>query len=242
MTAGQRRARQGAVWLVSVTLEGLAAVPASWRAVLTEAETARVDRFRRMPDQLSNAAARCLLRLLLGRATGQSPRLVRLAVGEHGKPLVADRPDLHINATHTDGLAAAALCHRLPLGIDAEYLHRHVVDRDLVTAALGPAAVPRLLRLPEPQRRRAFFSLWTAREAMSKADGRGLALPQSALRLVPEAPSGLVAAAGGRRWWIVRPDVGRDHMAAVALAVPGAVAHRRLTAADLTAWAEGAAA
>lgn len=235
MGAAQERAAVD-VTVVTIDLRAVDDVPPAWAGCLPAEDQARLRRFHRAADRVSNTAAHCLLRLLLAAAVGESPhRLAIVRDAATGKPALSRPGAPHFNLSHADGMAAVALSRRLPVGVDVEGLLRHAVDAELVTAALGAAAWSRLARLPAMARRRAFFRAWTAREAMAKADGRGLSLPPEALRL--SGDRGMVRAPAGRRWWIARPAVGPLHVAAVATPAPVRVLHRALTAADLAAWA-----
>lgn len=235
----RRRDRAAApVTLATVDLTGLEAVPAPWLPCLPPPLRARLERLRRPQDRVSVAAAHVLLRLLLAAETGLPPARLRLEPDAAGKPRALDAPAPFLSLSHTDGMAAVVLAARRPVGVDVEALDRPPVAPDLLAAALGAGAVRRLGRRPEAARRRAFLTEWTGREAMMKADGRGLSLLDgNGLRLAPAGSRGRVTAPGGRCWHILRPTAGPDHVLALAVAAPGPVRHWRLPAAGLTAWA-----
>lgn len=115
----------------------------------------RARAFAREQDALAVLAAGLLLRYALG-CTDEA-----LLRGAHGKPYLPGGPEFSL--THGGALAAILLCGA-PCGVDTEPLDRAVKqperlfsEQELATG-LSPAA------------------LWTRKEAVFKADGRGAAL------------------------------------------------------------------
>ncbi len=79
-----------------------------------------------------------------------------------GRPLIEG---LHISLTHTTGVAAVAATHAGPVGIDAE-LRRDFPVESLSRRWFAPTEIT-----TDPE---AFLYLWTAKEAVGKALGKGL--------------------------------------------------------------------
>jgi phosphopantetheinyl transferase len=105
-----------------------------------------------------------------------------LVCGEHGhgRPVaLGEGVDVSITWVGRWGLVAFADCR---LGIDAE-LRR--VAPNPVTSALAPSEVAGLASLSGRDRAESFLRLWTAKEAVAKADGRGLTLPLAQLDVAP---------------------------------------------------------
>jgi phosphopantetheinyl transferase len=98
----------------------------------------------------------------------------------HSQPTVRGR-DLAVSATWAGrwGVVAFADCR---VGIDAELLRG--ASRP-VTSALSPSEARVLESLSGRARSESFLRLWTAKEAVAKADGRGLALPLPELDAAP---------------------------------------------------------
>jgi phosphopantetheinyl transferase len=133
---------------------------------------------------------RAWLRLLLAERDGVSPAEVRFKRGSHGRPEACGMPAGTFNVSRSDGLIAIGLLSRdaaaagCRLGVDIEACRgRDPVD---VAAALFDEGELRwLLRQPRHARDAAFLSLWALREAVVKADGRGLALDLRQVRFTP---------------------------------------------------------
>ena len=135
---------------------------------------ADISQYRRWQDRQARLLARHLLGIGLRRrgvlAAGLSlggdaagrPRL-RSAAGE---PL----PDLGIS--HTDGRVVVALGWGVRVGVDVEALAPRPAE-DL-RSAFADEEWREALAAPEPERE--LLRLWTVKEAVLKADGRGLAV------------------------------------------------------------------
>ena len=99
-----------------------------------------------------------------------------LSFGEHGKPFLAERPDVRFNLSHADGIAACIVSEN-ECGIDCEKVRewRPKVARRVFTAEERAM----IEAVPEGERGLLFFRLWTLKEAFVKAVGRGLAYPMN---------------------------------------------------------------
>lgn len=118
--------------------------------------------------------ARATLRRILAGETGRAPHALAIDYGAHGKPRLPDHPGLHFNLSHSGGLAVIATSTIGEVGIDLEALRPRpgllpvarrffaAHEADAVEACDGEA------------RSRAFLRLWTRKEAVLKASGRGI--------------------------------------------------------------------
>ena len=96
------------------------------------------------------------------------------------------------------GVVALADCR---LGIDAEVLRGAPSP---MTSALAPQEVAALAPLSGRARAESFLRLWTAKEAVAKADGRGLTLPLAQLDAAPVILHGRATVAiDGTSWHVV---------------------------------------
>lgn len=97
-----------------------------------------------------------------------------LNYGSHGKPFLANRPDLHFNISHADGIAAAMVSD-FECGIDCERI-RPFKPR-VMLRAYSKDEQTAVNSAPQNQRDFLFFRLWTLKEAYIKAIGTGLSYP-----------------------------------------------------------------
>lgn len=207
-------------------------------AVLSPEERERVDRMAHPDLRRRRILCRHALRVALGARLGVCAEQVPLRNGPHGKPyLETGIPDgnaegrLHFNLSHTDHLALLAIGNR-ELGVDLEELER------VGSMEIGPVAhrffapeerAALRSRAPGVPRDTEFLRIWTRKEALIKAVGRGLHCPLDTFAV----PTGPLPAEGSevacpegttRRWRLL--DVPRENpggpewVAALAVALP----------------------
>ena len=139
----------------------------------TQAERDRASRYRRPEDAHRYLYAHGVLRLILGDYLASDPVALRICTEENGKPYLDDG-SIHFNLSHSGNLALIAVAEGRQVGVDVEQL-RPMPDLDNLAARIcGPGELRTLADLAEPDRRRAFFALWTRREALAKATGEGI--------------------------------------------------------------------
>jgi 4'-phosphopantetheinyl transferase len=143
---------------------------------LSPEEQARAARFRFQRDRNAFVAAHGLLRFALRQATGRTDW--SFDVGVHGKPGLVAQDGVAapaFNITHTPGLAACGLSFDGPIGVDAE-LRDRTADVASVAERCFTADEQQRLAAAGPDKSRRFIELWTLKEAVAKAVGRGLAM------------------------------------------------------------------
>jgi 4'-phosphopantetheinyl transferase len=148
---------------------------AEYKAVLSEQELARYQRFHYEKDRHSYLVSHALLRFSLSKYAGLSAAQWQFACGEHGKPVLfsSSAPaDLSFNLTHADGLSACVISADRRCGIDVENTHR---KNKLAAVAQRMFADEELSQLAESNIVDRFYTFWTLREAYVKALGTGLA-------------------------------------------------------------------
>jgi 4'-phosphopantetheinyl transferase len=129
-----------------------------------------------------------LLRRVLARRLGVSPLELAFRRGERGKPALVGS-ELAFNLSHSGGLALIAVAERGEVGVDLEQV-RPLRRLDLLEqGALTRDERGTLMRAGnERTRTRWFLRHWTAKEAVAKAFGAGLALAPQRLEVVPMDP------------------------------------------------------
>lgn len=94
--------------------------------------------------------------------------------GKHGKPYLADYPDIHFNLSHSAGIAACIVSGE-PCGIDCERVGEY--RPGVVKRAFSDSEKAMLEAAGEMERDILFFRLWTLKEAFVKAIGVGVSYP-----------------------------------------------------------------
>ncbi len=192
--------------------------------VLSDDERARARRFLRAEDGVRSATTRTALRGLLGARLGIAPAEVRLVTDAAGRPglapdLAARVPGFDFNVSHSGRHALVAWSDTARVGVDIEG-HRPGIG----WASLGPAVFAAddgawVEAHPEGAREAAFYRVWSAKEALLKALGTGIAgglaafsvvdptygARRPAVRVVePASPARGVA--GFEAGWLEAPD------------------------------------
>ncbi|MBF4569719.1 4'-phosphopantetheinyl transferase superfamily protein [Plantibacter sp. VKM Ac-2880] len=140
----------------------------------------------------------------------------------HGRPQVlVDGGTVHASVSHTDGASAVAVSVTHAVGVDVERLDA-ARFAGVETVALSPTERERWHRLPEQRRLRSLAEQWTAKEAVTKALGTGLATDPATIDLTGRAEftghaGGTVAEIGGRRFVVDHPVLAPDTVVATAL-------------------------
>ena len=120
---------------------------------------------------------RAPLRAVLAAYLGVAAEQVALTDGEHGRPALAAGldPSLGFNWSHSGGQALIAIGRHLMPGIDLERLRPRARALEIAERYFSTDEATALATLPAAQRNAAFLELWTAKEAVLKALGRGIA-------------------------------------------------------------------
>jgi 4'-phosphopantetheinyl transferase len=211
--------RQVVVW--SWNLNAGSLVDDAAEALLSEEERDRRQRFVSPDLGRRFLAARAGLRLLLGRHLDRDPRSLTFVVNAFGKPRLADGDSVHFNLSHSGERAVLAISDG-PVGIDLEAM-RPIEHLDLATRYFHPHEVAAITGpRDENEQRRAFFLVWTLKEAVVKAVGDGLSIPLNSFEVsIASLPPAMVLAPKGAptTWWLQSKTV--DGGYCLALAVPG---------------------
>jgi 4'-phosphopantetheinyl transferase len=190
-------------------------------AVLSDDEKARQQRFVSPELRRRFLAAHAGLRLALGRHLDLDPRVLSFEANEFGKPRLKGGRPVHFNLSHSGDRAVLAVSDEAEVGIDLERI-RPIEHLDLakryfhpneVTAIAGPRDLA--------EQRRAFFLIWTLKEAVVKATGAGLSTPLESFEvsIVSSRPTMVLAPEGAPRTWWLQATTLEDYC--LALAVPG---------------------
>ncbi|WP_420997395.1 4'-phosphopantetheinyl transferase family protein [Cupriavidus sp. 30B13] len=178
-----------ALWRLDLSGRGMALADAL--TCLSGPEQARCAALRRPADRLRFAVTRASLRLLLAGRLGLPPQALPLGAGAHGKPCLGlpGAPAFNVSHAGAHGLVALAQAPQVTaVGVDVER----------IDAALDPPALREMARVCFTPRERAwlaaraaaqwpaaFHALWTAKEALLKAPGVGIAAHLQQVSVLP---------------------------------------------------------
>jgi 4'-phosphopantetheinyl transferase len=212
------------VWLASLVEDEERT--AELHPLLDREEAASASRFAyarlRMHFVQSHAITR---RILAGYAGAADPADLVFARGRHGKPrLVAPAAafDLQFSLSHSGDRCVLAVRRGRSVGIDIEQRREMPGALDIARRNFTAPEIRMLAGLRGSAQREGFFTLWTRKEAVTKAMGASLAANLKRVDVsgcVPLAsPNGDPARLRG--WIVFDLDLGPDLVAALATAHP----------------------
>lgn len=147
--------------------------------VLKLAEGLSDDEIHVWTVRYDRAGGRLPLRRLLAGYLDAALDDVVLADATHGRPELAGAHGgrLRFNWSHSGDRALVAIARSVQPGIDLEHRARRGARDELALARrfFAPQEAQALAALPAQSRSSAFLQLWTVKEAVLKAQGRGLA-------------------------------------------------------------------
>lgn len=123
------------------------------------------------------SGGRLPLRVVLAAYLGIAADQVVFTDGVHGRPALAAMhdPSIGFNWSHSGGRAVIAVGRHITPGIDLEQVRPRRRALALAERFFSADEAAALAALPVEQQELAFLDLWTAKEAVVKALGRGIA-------------------------------------------------------------------
>jgi 4'-phosphopantetheinyl transferase len=143
--------------------------------ILSETERIRASKLMHRNKQNEYIVAHAMLRNIIAGYLRCEPKEVRLTAGDHGKPACQHDTRLAFNLAHGRGTVLIAVANGHEVGVDIEQV-RPVPDAEhIVRRYFCPEESERFLAMNKIGQDRAFFRLWTRKEAYLKSLGMGLA-------------------------------------------------------------------
>jgi 4'-phosphopantetheinyl transferase len=175
------------IWHGKVTAED-AHYQAYWR-VLDEAEQTQAGKFKNVLLHKRYVEIHGRLRNLLAQRLNQSPEKIRIKKAEHGKPYLADHPELVFNLSHSAHRLMIAIGWNCQLGVDIETSKQRINLSGLVDKCFAEEEIVYWTKQPETKKIEEFYRFWTRKEAFVKATGHGIALGLNQCVINPENPA-----------------------------------------------------
>lgn len=205
-------------------LDALGPYEVRWQKVLSADEQKRAARFHFAKDREHYAAARAILRTILGGYLELDPAEIDFRYSQKEKPYLIPRfaeSGIQFNGSHSGGIALYAFARQMEVGVDVERIGRDIEAESIARRFFSESEQQQLLSLPSPDRVEAFFRCWTRKEAYIKATGDGLSLPLSQfdVSLQPNDQDCLIATrpdkAESERWLLREVPAGAGYVAAL---------------------------
>ncbi|RDI43778.1 4'-phosphopantetheinyl transferase sfp [Aquicella lusitana] len=148
--------------------------------LLSPDENERAQRFQFPIHRQHFIAARSTLRKILGVYLNTSPQDIRFVYTEHKKPLLAHPAyaRLKFNMAHSHDIAVYAFALDQMVGIDIEKI-KTTYNAAIAKRYFSQQENAALEQLSGKEQINGFFRLWSRKEALVKAAGKGLFIPLS---------------------------------------------------------------
>jgi len=158
----------------------LRATPAevcSWSAVLSPAEQTRAARFGTPLLRTRYVIGRTAMRSVLANLLGMQPAQVPITRGVRGRPRLEGNDRIDFNVSHTGDAALLGVTDYGRIGVDVERAGRTINADGISRKFLTDNERALLAKMDADAARRMVLTLWTCKEAMSKATGDALSAP-----------------------------------------------------------------
>ena len=172
-------AEEAHVWLVRPDDIRDEARLGSYRALLSDDERERYQRFHFDRHRHLFLVSRALVRTTLSRYLGGAPASWTFETNEYGRPELAavhEPAGLRFNLSHARGLAGIVVTRSVDCGFDVEDVTRLEEPLALIERFFAAPEVTALRALEPAERQERFFRYWTLKESYIKARGMGLAI------------------------------------------------------------------
>lgn len=189
--------------------------------ILDASEQHVAERLRDDHSRHDYVAAHILARMTLGDASNTDPSAIRYRHMGIGRSEVAGprrARQWQYSLSHADGVAICAVA-QVPVGADVEYIAGMADQRELAEHICTAGERSWLADLQPAARQQQLIRLWTCKQAIAKAGGRG-----ARLRYTDLFSDSAVGAIRGpdREWFTASTWVTPDHLATVAVSAHAA--------------------
>ncbi|TCS93457.1 4'-phosphopantetheinyl transferase family protein [Hazenella coriacea] len=129
---------------------------------------------------------RALLKTQIGKALQIAPEDVRFYKNKYGKLYldarsVRDQSLIYFNLSHTDGMVVCSLSQVAEVGIDVEKIKEN--DLEAMKLVFTPPECEFVRSQKIEDQLRSFYLLWTRKEGVMKAEGKGFSLPPQSFQV-----------------------------------------------------------
>jgi 4'-phosphopantetheinyl transferase len=184
-------------------------------SILHPDEIARANRYYQTKDKNRFIISRGALRIILGKYLNEQPADIEFKTGINKKPYInnTNHTPLCYNISHSGDWILLAVSNS-EIGADTEQVNFTFKYQDVLQDNFSPAEIGYINQSSSVER---FFMLWTRKEALTKATGKGL---DGDLKLIPCLDGIHVVQGGtilsGEDWQISTFELSENYLASVA--------------------------
>ncbi|MEA5537232.1 4'-phosphopantetheinyl transferase family protein [Crocosphaera sp. XPORK-15E] len=186
--------------------------------ILNDQEQIKAKRFQFEQHQRRFIVARSTLKIILSRYLNIPPDQITFEYSPLGKPKLSNEINsqkIEFNLSHSQELAIYGItCDRL-IGVDVEYIRPMPDAEQLAKRFFCPQEAEKINTLSSPDKDKAFFQLWTAKEAYLKATGEGISGGLDKVEIFLDSPLQLINLP---HWQLLSFTPQTDYLAAIVVA------------------------
>lgn len=186
-------------------------------SLLNEDEKVRAQRFHFAHHRTRFIIARATLRKLLSLYLTINPSDIQFSYTEHEKPMLLFPANTHLqfNLSHSKNIAVYAFTYHYPVGIDIEKIKADY-PQAVAERFFNPSELHTLNTLLSSEKLRAFYRLWSRKEAFVKAIGKGIANISLSSFAVSTQPIVETLHYEDQAWTLASLNIDDDYEAAIA--------------------------
>ena len=144
--------------------------------VLSADELKRAERFHFHENRNQFIAAHALLRKLLAKYMNIEAGRISFEYGRNGKPFLSEKcsyEKIRFNLSRSNGYAIFAFANDREIGVDIEYVKEFAYMDKVAEQVFSPKDNAVLRSFAKIEKKEAFFTFWSRKEAYLKAIGEG---------------------------------------------------------------------
>ena len=175
------------IWRFSLSLSD--ALRHYYRQQLPTNEQAQLESINHPKLQQQWLCSRGILRCALAAKFNQPAQSFTIIVNEFGKPMLDDTAGqfCEFNLSHSNAYGVLALCETAPVGIDLQFMRQSINPIEFSQRFFSPHETQCLQACASATEQMAlFYRLWTGKEALLKALGKGIVLEDLKTNIIPD--------------------------------------------------------
>ena len=189
----------------------------TFEATLDLRELDRANRYFHLKDRSRFIICRSWIKIVLATALGVGLNEIQLDYDANKKPILKFNSDVFFNVSHSGDYAILGLS-KIPIGVDIEQIKHDFPIKELIAQVFSQAEAKSILEAENQSLN--FFKLWTRKEALVKASGKGI---DENIKRIPcldgSHTSTLESLLKIAKWQVFNFKITEDYVGAVALAV-----------------------
>lgn len=143
-------------------------------------EIERANRFYFESDRMQFIVRRGILRQIISKYLEIDAKNLLFEYNSFGKPfLITDslKQDFKFNMTHSKNMALYCISSQKNVGVDIEYLYKEFEFQPIIDRFFSQNEKKFIENIAIDKQKEGFFKIWTRKEAILKALGKGISFP-----------------------------------------------------------------